>query len=90
MSSAAAATVKKPAYVLATSDQLAPLLAAGWTQNVDERETLSKTYKFKGFKPAWRFMNAVAESANSLNHRKALSASRHILLSHVSRPACSC
>lgn len=62
-------SVKKPAYVLATAEQLQPLLNAGWTQNQGERETLSKTYKFKGFKPAWRFMNAVADSANSLNHR---------------------
>lgn len=67
-------SLKKSAYTIATPEQLQPLLVAGWTHNhtqgEGERETLSKTYKFKGFKPAWRFMNAVADAAVQLNHRQ--------------------
>ena len=51
----------------ARSTTLAPLLEAGWTQNED-RDAISKSYKFGDFVEAFGFMTRAAIWAEKWNH----------------------
>mgnify|MGYP001225994672 FL=1 len=49
------------------AEQLAPLLAAGWTE-AEDRDAISKTFEFKNFVEAFGFMTRAALWAEKLNH----------------------
>ncbi len=49
----------------ARRDALAEL--SGWGQ-VEDRDAIEKSFKFKSFSEAWGFMNRVALAAEKLNH----------------------
>jgi 4a-hydroxytetrahydrobiopterin dehydratase len=49
----------------ARRDALAGL--SGWGQ-VEDRDAIEKSFKFKSFSEAWGFMNRVALAAEKLNH----------------------
>ena len=49
----------------ARRDALAEL--SGWRQ-VEDRDAIEKSFKFKSFSEAWGFMNRVALAAEKLNH----------------------
>lgn len=51
--------------------------SGGWTR---EGEQITKTYEFKGFKAAVRFVNAVADAANAANHHPDLHLERYRLV----------
>ena len=66
---------------------LASLLASGtgWTR---DRDAMTKTFTFKGFKGAMAFVNRVAEAANTANHHpdihlEAYKTVRIVLTTHV-------
>jgi len=66
---------------------LASLLASGtgWTR---DRDAITKTFTFKGFKGAMAFVNRVAEAANTANHHpdihlEAYKTVRIVLTTHV-------
>ena len=66
---------------------LASLLASdtGWTR---DRDALTKTFTFKGFKGAMAFVNRVAEAANATNHHPDIHLERYktvrfVLTTHI-------
>lgn len=46
---------------------LKPLIEAGWALD-EERDAISKTYRFKNFSEAWGFMARAALLAEAMNH----------------------
>ena len=50
-----------------TQDEIAPLLAAGWTL-ADDGEAITKTFEFKNFVQAFGWMTQAAIHAEKLNH----------------------
>ncbi len=54
---------------LLTEESLAAALRQSpeWTHH-PERRSISRTYEFKGFKSAIRFVNRIAETATELDH----------------------
>ena len=51
----------------ARSDAMAALGATGWAE-VDGRDAIVKTFKFKSFVDAWGFMSKAAIQAEKMNH----------------------
>ena len=62
---------QKPIYVPASAADLSALVEAGWTNAKGERHCLSKQFRFKGFKRAFKFMTLSAEKAVELNRKLA-------------------
>ncbi|KAI1724712.1 pterin 4 alpha carbinolamine dehydratase domain-containing protein [Ditylenchus destructor] len=47
---------------------LDPLVTAGWTANVGNRDAMQKQFQFKDFNEAFGFMTRVALRAEKMNH----------------------
>jgi len=52
-------SLKKPAYRPITESELSKLVEQGWNE-AEEGTALHKQFRFKGFSPAWSFMNQIA------------------------------
>jgi 4a-hydroxytetrahydrobiopterin dehydratase len=53
--------------VLTDRSTLDPLFGTGWSM-VEERDALTKTFKFKTFRQAWAWMTEIALWAEKLDH----------------------
>ena len=51
----------------ARTEALAPLLASGWSE-VDGRDAIAKTFRFKDFTEAFAWMTRMALTAEKMNH----------------------
>ena len=54
-----------PQYTPASRSDIAYLVSKGWRVESEDK-AIQKRFTFKGFKGAWQFMTAVAESAQEL------------------------